>query len=627
MESFLRRIAIIFILCMLAVILIFIGINYKSDKDAKNIRKNSVQEINKLEENSKSTSKKSKSKKNSKKKTTTEENKKNNAKEEKKSINNNEDESTNINNNSVDNSNNTDTYSDSSNSYYDSSFIPVTKFSARINNNRLYRGETATITTTIYPDDATIQDVAYSSSNKNIAIVSRTGIVTAVNVGDCYITVSVKNAGSGQIKVHVLPSNNTTYEYNMPSNSYVDSSNETTEDVIIAQPTIPSVEEKEEVISAQPTTPVIDSNTNSSNNTNNETKKEEIIPAVPTTPETTKQTEQTQPTTNNPTQQQVKNGWVKENGKKYYYKDGKKLKDTYVDYIYLDSNGVAKDKVGSFSATLYGATAWSNQKLNMRKTASNSSAVIGTIPVGGKMKILSSEDTSTKYIKVKYSGKEGYVYSDYIYINLPDVIPDAIYEITNANKSIFKSADKNISGVTGKNLYGFSKKYNEKIGKTTYYAPLLYPVAKQFQKAYNKAVKEGYNLKVYDSYRPRSVTQYTNTKFREFYNSDSKVKKAVDYDKDGTYWGPGWFLAQSVSMHNRGVALDLALTNKNGKELSAQTPMGTLDARSVRKYNNSNAKKLSSIMTSAGFETLASEWWHFQEDNYKNSPYTTFKIS
>lgn len=617
MESFLRRIAIIFILCMLAVILIFMGINYKANEDAKKLKSSNLQQIEEnMDKNSKKETKKKSTNKNNKSKKDSTNDKKDSSSDSKESTS--ESNDNNTTNSNVDNSNNVSNYSNSSN-YYDNSFIPVTKFSARINNNKLYRGETATITTTIYPDDATIQDVTYSSSNKNIAIVSRTGVVTGVNVGECYITVSVRKAGSGQIKVYVLPSNNTTYEYRN-NNASTQNVQEKQTDIIIEQPAI----QKEEIIPSQPTTPEV--NNNQINNT------EETIKAEPVTSSTNQNTEISQPTeqAKNPEQpvttEQVKNGWIKENGKKYYYKDGKKLKDTYVDYIYLDSKGVAKDKVGSFSATLYGATAWANQKLNMRKTASSSSAVIGTIPVGGKMKILSSENSSTKYIKVKYSGKEGYVYSDSIYINLPDVVPDAIYEISNANKAISKSAGKSIPGVTGKNLYGFTKKYNEKIGKTTYYAPLLYPVAKQFQKAYNKAVKEGYNLKVYDSYRPRSVTQYTNTKFRELYNSNSKVKKAVDYDKDGKYWGPGWFLAQSVSRHNRGDALDLALTDKNGKELSAQTPMGTLDARSVRKYNNSTAKKLSSIMTSAGFETLDSEWWHFQEDNYKNSPYNTFKI-
>ena len=54
--------------------------------------------------------------------------------------------------------------------------------------------------------------------------------------------------------------------------------------------------------------------------------------------------------------------------------------------------------------------------------------------------------------------------------------------------------------------------------------------------------------------------------------------------------------------------------------------MHTLDTTSLVKYNNGNANKLRSIMTKAGFETLASEWWHFEEVSYKSSPYNSFRI-
>ena len=197
-------------------------------------------------------------------------------------------------------------------------------------------------------------------------------------------------------------------------------------------------------------------------------------------------------------------------------------------------------KIGTFSATLYNAIAWANQSLNVRKSANGNSSKIGTIPTGGKMAILSAMDSKTKYIKVKYGKTTGYVYSNYIMINLPDVIPDMYYEITNAKGSIYKSAGYSISGVTEKNLYGFTKKYNSKIGKETYYAPLLFPVAKQLQKAYNVAVKQGYNLKVYDSYRPYPVTKSVYSRFLTLYNNNSTVRQKILYDKNGAYWGPGW---------------------------------------------------------------------------------------
>lgn len=323
----------------------------------------------------------------------------------------------------------------------------------------------------------------------------------------------------------------------------------------------------------------------------------------------------------------VKNGWYKENGNKYYYKDGTKVTNSYVNYIYLNSKGVAQDKVGSFSATLYGATAWTNQSVNIRKKASQDSSLLGTIPTGGKVKILSSDNSSTKYIKIKYNNITGYVYSNFLLINLPDVIPDMLYEITSASKSTAKAGNTSIPGITGKNLYGFTKKYNSKIGKTTYYAPLLYPTAKKLQRAYNKAKKEGYNLKVYDSYRPHDITVSLNKNFRKLYNSNSKVKNAIDYDKDGDYWGPSWFLAGSVSAHNKGVALDIGITNSKNQELKAQTDYDTLDTTSIVKYNNTVANKLRSIMLSQGFSPLESEWWHFQDNSYYNtSPVVSFHL-
>ena len=54
--------------------------------------------------------------------------------------------------------------------------------------------------------------------------------------------------------------------------------------------------------------------------------------------------------------------------------------------------------------------------------------------------------------------------------------------------------------------------------------------------------------------------------------------------------------------------------------------MHTLDTSSLVKYNNNVSNKLRSIMTSVGFETLKSEWWHFQEDSYRTSPYVSFKL-
>ena len=59
----------------------------------------------------------------------------------------------------------------------------------------LEEGETATISYTIQPKDATTPDVSFSSSDTSVATVSNTGIVTAVAPGTATITVKTKDGG------------------------------------------------------------------------------------------------------------------------------------------------------------------------------------------------------------------------------------------------------------------------------------------------------------------------------------------------------------------------------------------------------------------------------------------------
>ena len=50
-----------------------------------------------------------------------------------------------------------------------------------------------------------------------------------------------------------------------------------------------------------------------------------------------------------------------------------------------------------------------------------------------------------------------------------------------------------------------------------------------------------------------------------------------------------------------------------------QTAIHDLSWYSELKKNNEAAKILQSIMVGAGFGTLKSEWWHFQDNDAKNS--------
>ncbi len=84
---------------------------------------------------------------------------------------------------------------------------------------------------------------------------------------------------------------------------------------------------------------------------------------------------------------------------------------------------------------------------------------------------------------------------------------------------------------------------------------------------------------------------------------------------DEAYVFPPW----KGSTHTRGIAIDLTLADgKTGKPLEMGTDFDDMSPRShptcldVSRTALSNRMLLAGIMTSAGFQGIATEWWHFQ---------------
>jgi len=107
---------------------------------------------------------------------------------------------------------------------------------------------------------------------------------------------------------------------------------------------------------------------------------------------------------------------------------------------------------------------------------------------------------------------------------------------------------------------------------------------------------EGYKLKLFDCYRPRPVQQKLWNKVP---NPDYVARPSEG------------------SMHNRGVAVDLTLTDKFGKELDLGTPYDFFGPRAHHDYTELPVKilglreKLKSIMEIHGFSSIRTEWWHY----------------
>ena len=130
------------------------------------------------------------------------------------------------------------------------------------------------------------------------------------------------------------------------------------------------------------------------------------------------------------------------------------------------------------------------------------------------------------------------------------------------------------------------------------------PVANALKNVQTELNKSGLGLKIFDGYRPYSVT----VKFFDI----ASDKAFVANPKDG-------------SRHNRGCAIDLTLINlKTGKDLKMPTPYDSFAAAASSDYKDlpalviRNRDLLVNVMERNGFRVLDNEWWHFDFKDWKN---------
>ncbi len=123
------------------------------------------------------------------------------------------------------------------------------------------------------------------------------------------------------------------------------------------------------------------------------------------------------------------------------------------------------------------------------------------------------------------------------------------------------------------------------------------PVAKALAEVQKELNAQGYGLKIYDAYRPYSVTC-----------------QMFEILPDTLYMGLPW----TGSKHNRGIALDLTLIDlKTKKELKMPTPFDALVYASHPEFMKlseeiiENRELLKSTMVKQGFKVDPVEWWHY----------------
>lgn len=288
-----------------------------------------------------------------------------------------------------------------------------------------------------------------------------------------------------------------------------------------------------------------------------------------------------------------------------------------------------KSSFSGFERNPKGATVWPMAKIDMYKN-SNGTSKIGTVPQGIALKVLdmtNMNNSKNSYVKVKYNGKEGYINGWLTMINLSDVIPSALYNITNASSSIFKSRQYTLSGVTGKDIYGSAWKSSM--------APIRIETAKKIQAVQTTAKKYGNKIKIYDSFRPWVVQRKVADAVKDSWFTGKGYTITSDFDSSKNTNGAGqiyigdykgWFIAiasSTPSSHNIAKAIDVTLVfSDDNQEIPTQSTMHELSGNSIptkqKVDNNKGELALNYLFTNSGFKFLPSEWWHFEDTQNTN---------
>ena len=121
-------------------------------------------------------------------------------------------------------------------------------------------------------------------------------------------------------------------------------------------------------------------------------------------------------------------------------------------------------------------------------------------------------------------------------------------------------------------------------------------VAKAVVAAHNSLQKQGYGLKMYDCYRPRPVQW-------KLWNKVPDARYVADPRKG--------------SMHNRGMAVDLTIVDREGKELDMGTAYDYFGEEAYHNFPNhpehvlENRQLLLQTMEEHGLYPTPTEWWHY----------------
>lgn len=188
------------------------------------------------------------------------------------------------------------------------------------------------------------------------------------------------------------------------------------------------------------------------------------------------------------------------------------------------------------------------------------------------------------------------------FVEISEIIPDVKKDIRYFSEYNF----------VGERIDGYNK-------------PLAYltkPAAYALKKASDQFKALGYEVLVYDTYRPQKAVAHF---VRWAKNLDDQKMKETFYPKvnkeDLFRLG---YIAENSS-HSRGSTVDLTLLDKEGNPLDMGGYFDCFDVTSAADYTETltdeqirNRNILKETMIEAGFMPIKEEWWHF---TLKDEPY------
>lgn len=257
--------------------------------------------------------------------------------------------------------------------------------------------------------------------------------------------------------------------------------------------------------------------------------------------------------------------------------------------------------------------------LNLRAEPNTESAVVAQIHFEDRISVIGPEND--QFLKAIYNGQVCYCYTNYLVPENEELYgylaPRYEYQ-KDANGNIVYEADGKtpvtlvselidlrlvIPDIEIYQIFGTDKNFT---GQVLYQRPvpvLQVRTARKLAEAAKRFRQDGYRIKIYDCYRPKSV-QYI----------------LYDIVQNSAYIANPY---NSASNHNRAAAVDMTLIGPDGKELDFPTPMHTFTKLVYRASSDQwteeqrrNVNYMTNVMLESGFKLINTEWWHFSDTDY-----------